>query len=146
MSVVGWIEIGWLGGLTLALVLVLLRLYRAYLRLIVENGIHRATIVQMENAHRINLAGLAQLFEERLQALAREIVDIRQRWTVSATTQEWQERYIETLELSHHIHLIALPRKPHMERMRPIVAPTIDDDVRDLDFIDELLSPVRVRE
>ena len=90
MSVVGWIEIGWLGGLTLALVLVLLRLYRAYLRLIVENGIHRATIVQMENAHRINLAGMAQLFEERLQALAREIVDIRQRWTVSATTQEWQ--------------------------------------------------------
>lgn len=110
--------------------------------LLTENSVLRSTLKTIEETHRNQLAALRQLFNERIEAMQHEIADIRQRWTVSASEQQWQSDYIEILEESHFANLIALPRKPRKRLLRPVIKPTSEEDNRDITIIDEMTSGV----
>lgn len=110
--------------------------------LLTENSVLRNTLKTIEETHRNQLAALRQLFNERIEAMQHEIADIRQRWTVSASEQQWQSDYIEILEESHFANLIALPRKPRKKLLRPVIKPTDEEDYRDVTIIDEMMSGV----
>jgi hypothetical protein len=129
----------WLTGMTGVLTWLTWRFFKAYIGAATASARYQEKIVQIEQSYHERLGSMQNLFKVQLDALQREITDIRQRWTVSSTTQVYQERYIEVLEENHHTHGIALPPKPRMLRSRPITSPTNGDDVRDLDSIDELL-------
>jgi hypothetical protein len=129
----------WLALLTVVLGWMLWRFFKAYINATTANAAYQTKILLTEQSGHEKIEALKSLFMVQVAALEREIIDIRQRWQVSSWTQEFQERYIEVLESSHHKHNIPLPRKPRMARSRTITSPTIGDDVRDLDAIDELL-------
>lgn len=118
-------------------------LYGAYIKTLQENMGLRSQLNHVEVLAAEQVRSLQEKFRMAVDALRREIIDLRERWTISAYRQMDAELYIEVLEESHHAHSIALPPKPKRAGIdRPITEPTNIDQYRDLDFIDELLSPV----
>lgn len=133
----------WVVILSLVVAVGMRGLYNAYIRSLQESINLHAELKHVKELAAAQVQALQEKFRITVDGLRREIRDRNERWMITAYELMDARLYIEVLEKVLHQHTIPLPPKPKkVSPDRPITNISNADQYGDLDYYQELMSPI----